>query len=770
MVRVLPRLIWLAVVVAAVILCFIPLFDLLGLESALVMGVVLGLASLALTAHAIGSGQVPRPLASERTVSPSGDFFRLLPRHLALLLPTAGILALNAVRVRNCDPLTGLLFWLLIPAVSVVIGQSLAWLAAAVARRPSVQGGVAVAILLADLAWFGWRLAWEPSIMGYTLLLGWFPGSLYDEAAQLTPTLLWYRLLCLMACGVVLLSVELLWRRRSGHRQAPWAWGLAVVGASLAAAWLVRGELGLHLDKADVIEALGATVESEHFTIHYDPQRIDAEHVSELIEDHEFRYAELVAFTGEDPVSWKGRKLTSFVYPDRETQFRLMGSRRTLVARPWTHEMHVRWTRIGDSILAHELAHLFSAPFGAGPGRLATRDGSLRIDLGMVEGFATAADWGPGTLTAHEATAAMRRLGIAPDLRAIFRPAGFWSQPSGKAYTLMGSFVRWLIEVEGIESYKRVYGGADWSVVYGRSATALVTEWESWVDGLELRDAELEYARHRYRRRSIFQKVCARTLAELDRKAERAEARLAFDEARRLREEILSHQPGRPDHALALARLHDLEGDSSAALAVLDELLARDGLQDGMRAEVRELRGDIRWRAGAGPAAVPDYEACLATGVAESTRRELLVKAQVLGAADPLVEPLARRYMVERTGAAAALYLALRWRAAAPSDPLPRYLVGLQLLRAEEYGDAADALDGTDGPLTDPLLEEQRQLLLVVALVRLGRFDEALAVVSVLERSPRSSRSVWAREYRDRISFLRAWPGFTPWTPRGPPR
>lgn len=770
MARTLPIAVGLGSVGVAVALCFVPLFDLLGLESALVMGVVLGLAALLLTDHALATGRVGHPIDPLRGGSPSEDFFALLPRHLALLLPTGGVLLLNALRVRNCDPVQGLVFWLLIPAVSIVVGQGLAWGAGAVAVRRLPRLVLALGLVLADVCWFAWRLAWEPSIMGHTLLLGWFPGSLYDEAIQVTPALLWYRLLCVLFVGAVVLGVELAWRRRVGRALAPWAWGVAAVLVVFGGAWLSRGAMGLHLDKARVIEELGGTVETEHFFIHYDPRRIDAEHLPQLVEDHEFRYAELQTFTGEDPVTWKGRKLTSFVYPDRDTQYRLMGSRRTLVARPWTHEMHVRWDRLGESVLAHELAHLFSAPFGAGPGRLATRGGPVLVDLGMVEGFATAADWAPSSLTAHESVSAMRKLDIAPDLRAIFRPDGFWSQPSGKAYTMMGSFVRWLIETEGIESYKQVYGGDDWDAVYGRSATSLVGEWEAWIDEIAVSDEALELARFRYSRGSIFQKACARSIAELSRKADNAEARRDYAAARTLRDEILSHQPGKPDHALSLARLHDRQGDTASALAVLDELLARGQLKAGMRAQVQELRGDIRWRADEQAAADPDYAACLGTGVPESARRRLLVKRAALVSPAPEVEPLARRYMVERNKSAATLYLALRWQAATPDDPLPRYLVGLQLLRAEEHGEAAAALAGPPGTLADPLLDEQRQAMLVASLVRLGRFDEAEAFVESLARSPRSSKSVWAEEYRARIAFLRGWDGFTPWTPRGPPR
>jgi hypothetical protein len=45
--------------------------------------------------------------------------------------------------------------------------------------------------------------------------------------------------------------------------------------------------------------------------------------------------------------------------------------------------MHIRWDRVGDTVVAHELAHLFSAPFGGGPLRLATR-GGLIPDIGLV--------------------------------------------------------------------------------------------------------------------------------------------------------------------------------------------------------------------------------------------------------------------------------------------------------------------------------------------------------------------------------------------------
>ena len=55
-------------------------------------------------------------------------------------------------------------------------------------------------------------------------------------------------------------------------------------------------------------------------------------------------------------------KVEVFLYPNATEQYRLMGSRNTFVARPWTHQMHLNGLSV--RMLWHELSHLFSAPFG----------------------------------------------------------------------------------------------------------------------------------------------------------------------------------------------------------------------------------------------------------------------------------------------------------------------------------------------------------------------------------------------------------------------
>ena len=617
----------LATVVAAV-LCFVPLFDLLGYESAAAMGAVLGLTVLVRTAWAFDRGRLPSPLSGPG--GPLEAFLALLPGHLALVVPPALVLLLNALRVKNCDLSLGLAFWGLIPAVSVVAGQALAF---AVSGLPRARLAAALLLVSAQTGAFLWRLATDPPIAGHTWTIGWFAGSIYDEALELPTALVWARAGVLLGSLAIVLALELWWRARGAGRPHRAAVGLALVLLGLGALHARRADLGIQHDQDSVKAGLGGRLESEHFVIWYDPTSLDEEGRRRIVEDHEFRYAELQAFFDEDPVAWKGRRIESFVYPNRAVQQALLGSRRTLVARPWTHQMHIRWSGTGETVLAHELAHLFSAPFGAGPLRLPMRVGGLVPDLALIEGIASAADAPPDELTAHQAARAMRELGLAADLRALFGPAGFWTQPGRRAYTLVSSFVQWLIETRGIEAFKVAYGSGDLGGAYGVPLDTLVGQWEAWVDQVPLSEGERALAAHRYRGESIFSKVCARTVAELERKADLAETRGDLDVALTLRERLSELQPRAVDTRLELARLRARRGEHELALELTGALLAREDLGPVRTVQVQELAGDLRWDQGQPDGAAATYTACLADGLDEATQRRLSAKA--MGASTP---------------------------------------------------------------------------------------------------------------------------------------
>ena len=472
-----------ALVLLALICCALPLVHNLSYESAALFGVVTGAAAAAAAAwHHNQGGLLPVPLSGD--ASPAASWWAGLWRVALWLVVPALVLAANGLRVGACDPLLGALFWLVIPLPSVVLGHGLGWLSALVCSGHRGRAlGLVGGLLLATVAWFLAHLALEPPITGHHVLLGYFSGSIYDEALALPPSLLAYRAVQLVALAGAVALVEGLWRRRQGPSwplpwRAPVAAGL--VALTLAAAgWAGRQAwFGVDLDRETIAAQLGGRLETEHFVIYYQPQPPESLDLQRLAQDHEFRYAEMKAFFGTDPVAWRrGQKIRSFVYADREQKGALMGGRRTLVAKLWLGEMHIIWRGLGDHLLAHELAHLFTASFGSGPLHLS--GGLLSVNMGLVEGAAAAADWPADEMTMHEASAALRRMGLAPDIRGLVGASGFWRQAAGRAYTLMGSFVRWLIETRGIERFKRYYATGSIGEAYGGEASAaeLVAGW-----------------------------------------------------------------------------------------------------------------------------------------------------------------------------------------------------------------------------------------------------------------------------------------------------
>lgn len=767
---------------AAIALCFTPLFNLLGYESSAAMGVVLGLTALLLTIDEVRSGARPGPLDLRQ--SPIDGYFRAVPARLLLSLPPLLILGANALRVRNCDPLSGLAFWFVIPTFSALFGHGLGWLSLAISRWPRALG---LGLIAANTAFFAYRLVVEPPIQGHHWLFGWFAGSIYDEALTLPSSLVYYRLMLATELALGLLLLELWWRRRA-HRPLGLAIQLSLLalGATIALRAKAQDQ-GVGIDRAFIQAELGGQAESEHFTVHYDPAALSAERLALLIDDHEFRYAELQAYLRTDPVAHAGRKLRVFIYPSHRSQHRLFGSRRTYVARPWTAEMHIRWDSPGETSVAHELAHLFSAPFGGGPLKMATR-GGLIVDIGLVEGLALAADWPPGELDPHEAAAAMRQLEIAPDIRETFGPWGFWQQPAGKAYTNMGSFVRFLIDTYGVEAFHEAYRMGDWQGVYGKSVHTLVGEWEQFIDGIEIDEGRLELAMLRYAKGSIFKKTCARTLAELRRQAEAAEAQGDWARALRLRQEVKHHQGRDEEGDLHIAQLLVKLDRHDEALQLIDALLApslptagdeaelpvegepeagpskgkgkRKGrgkrpLKLAMVAQLQELYGDILWQAGRAEPAAERYGQCLALGLEDADRRRVEVKTTATLSPDPLVQALLYTYMIDESRRAGQLYTASQLAHARPQDRLGAYLLGLQLSVIGAHAEAIPWLLGPPGTLHERVLDERRLILLAEGQLRVGQLDEAAATYAPLLEAHSSRTRAQAREGLDRVRFAR---------------
>jgi hypothetical protein len=179
-------------------LAFTPLFNILGYEFCLALGLASSLASAHLGSLVVATTRERDEGFLHALRSPPVALLALVGRAvllglLLLVLPLA-IISFNALRVRNCDYLEGLAFFGMMPVLSAAVASSVGVLSALAAPRRWLGSLLALLVVLGSLAWGVWRFFAAPPIFGYDAFAGYFPGTLYDEDVAIRPPFLAYRL------------------------------------------------------------------------------------------------------------------------------------------------------------------------------------------------------------------------------------------------------------------------------------------------------------------------------------------------------------------------------------------------------------------------------------------------------------------------------------------------------------------------------------------------------------------------------------------------
>src|SRR5262249_20182540 len=143
----------------------------------------------------------------------------------------------------------------------------------------------------------------------------------------------------------------------------------------------------------------------------------------------------------------KAPPVAIFFYRNADEKGRLTGAADTRYCKPWLGQIHL--TAGDDAVLRHELVHAMAAPLRRWPFRVPARVGGFAVQMGTVEGLAEAIDRPVDQFTLHEWAQALRRNQLAPGLRSLLGQVGFWASPPARAYTVAGSFLRYLLDERG---------------------------------------------------------------------------------------------------------------------------------------------------------------------------------------------------------------------------------------------------------------------------------------------------------------------------------
>jgi len=675
-------LFWAAVLfVLAALLDFVPLFNVLGYDFAFALGLATALAGVD-----IGHGTVSAARRRGRTIStPRLAGEAIVATWAILVLPLLLSLA-NAGRVRNCNLGAGMAFFALLPVgtAAVAAGTGAVLASAIPGRRSGRLAAFALPVL--SVLWTLARLYRDPAVFAFDPFGGFFPGPIYDEALRPPLRLVWFRLANLTWLAAAIALAHCLHRDSpSGLRRWPRVLvALALVAASIA--WFeARGTLGFHVRHADLARILPRETRSPHFILHTDPAAESDADIDLAQQDLEFRYQQLTRILGVEPAL----PITVYRFPSSAAKKDAVGAANTLYAKPWTREIFVQADRFPAQRLRHELAHIFASAFGDrlfGVSLAWNFVGPLpwpALASGLVEGIAEAADFDnpDGRATTHQEAAAMLALGKAPDLRRALG-AGFTFESGPRAYTVAGSFCRYLLDSFGAEKLRALYRSAgNFELVYGRELASLEKDWQAFLSALPPDESSRAQAEESFRRPAIFQKVCARELAA---RVSEARARLgtAPGESVSLLSSACADDPGEPTFRLDLAEALVAAGESDRALDVLAAATAAGTLTRPLRGRAASLEAGIHFRAGR----LTQAQAALAQVEAAATEDGDLrtARAKLRALRDEQARSsLGRIFFGDERGrpldAGLVVYLVTEFARQVPDEALGPYLIGRQL-------------------------------------------------------------------------------------------
>ena len=436
----------------------------------------------------------------------------ILAATVYFIFANASVILAAYLRDEFCRPMDGVMYQLLIALPSVLLTSFWWGWTAQLAKRKRFRVPVYLLLPLLDLGFTLYALYNWPPIVAFGQFFGYFAGSIYDESIQVIQSLAFYRI------GTGLLILCLI-AGQCPHIRMVRRLAMPVLGILIAAGYhffLSSAGILPPVGREKLAQTLWQTVESpDHaFRVHFLPKSKDRRSLeiqkSIILRNYTKDYRYLESFFQTRPPA----SIDIWVYPDARVKGRFIGAERTSFARVWKSETHLVQTSPDGTLARHEMSHLFAASFGQPPLRVA---GAFYFPaIGWIEGLAMAAEWPINTYSLHTwSHAILQNRETFGDVSVSSLLYGFWSMPSRVAYTLAGSYVRYLIDRYGIEKVKqlsREFPGKFDEIIHVSAADSL-NEWKKYISRFASDDA-VALAPIVFGSSSIWTKKCARFRAK----------------------------------------------------------------------------------------------------------------------------------------------------------------------------------------------------------------------------------------------------------------
>ena len=463
-------------------------------------------------------GLICIPILAPKNPEKTGRFNLLkvfLTACLFWILGNIATIFVALLRNELCQFSNGLIYQLLIALPSnILAGLFWGW-CTVLSSKKYVRVPVYVLFLLLDIGFALYALYEWPPLIAFGQFFGYFAGSIYDEAIDVFKSLTFYRIgsLLLVLCMAGAQIARPGWPRKLI---------LPVVGIGIVFGYhvfLSRMEILPPMGRGSIQSALWQTVSDpqKRFTVHYQPKTKNRREIryrnDRILRDYLADYQYLKNYFGNEPPE----PIDIWIYPDAKVKGRFIGAERTSFARVWKNEIHLVEAAPDSTLARHEMAHLFAAEFGNRPLRLA---GSKLIPtMGWIEGLAMAAEWPIQMYNLHTWSQAIldnpEQFGEISAHQILY---GFWGLPSRVAYTLAGSYVRYMIDRFGMDKVKVLSNSMPGSFesILGTDFYTTFEDWKVLLNQHYSHPKAQILAPVIYGSSSIFDKHCARYKSKLD--------------------------------------------------------------------------------------------------------------------------------------------------------------------------------------------------------------------------------------------------------------
>jgi hypothetical protein len=414
---------------------------------------------------------------------------------LLLFIPLI-ISLLNSLLTTTCSIIDGFLFYLVITVPAIIIGSSLGLLSFYISPKyPRIVFNIILLIMVSIPVI---EIYYNPQIYFYNPLIGYFPGTIYDEGLRVTWKLIYYRTFNLILFIFIFFSLGLILKNKIKLSRILF---LTIILVLVSVFIFCSPYFGFSTTKKSTESLLKGKYYTKHFEIIYDTS-IDTTYLKNVIINHEFYYFDLKKFFQEEP----DRKITSFIFKDNKQKGAIFGSENADVAKPWLYQIY---TTAGnyDNTLRHEIAHIFTASFGTTPFKIAKN-----FNPALIEGIAEAAAPLYNTWYIDQIASIAYNNNYKLSLVDLYSGFRFFGQTSGLSYVYAGSFTNYLINRFGIEKFKVWYKGGSFSNTYGLDLKIMESNYYNYLEQLGFTNKK-NTAQFYFGRQTIFSKFCPRYIA-----------------------------------------------------------------------------------------------------------------------------------------------------------------------------------------------------------------------------------------------------------------